>query len=82
MPELLTHLMVAQGCRKLAKSRLLTPAFLVGTILPDLLARPLHIIWPSLFWFVMPLHTPLGLLLACAFISQFFQPQERKASAL
>jgi hypothetical protein len=78
MPDLLTHLMIAQGCRKLGNGCSLTSCFLIGTVLPDLLVRPFHIMWPSLFWFVMPLHTPVGLLLVCAFTSQFFRPPRQK----
>jgi hypothetical protein len=71
MPDLLTHFMVAQGWRKGWQGSALTSWFLVGTVLPDILTRPFSISFPSLGWWVMPLHTPLGLLLVCAFISRF-----------
>jgi hypothetical protein len=76
MPDLLTHIIIAQGWRK-GLGYSLTSWFLVGTVLPDILTRPFNIIFPSLFWFFMPLHTPVGLFLVCAFISRFFQPEKQ-----
>ena len=80
MPDLLTHLMVAQGCRKGASNAAVTVWFLVGTVLPDILTRPFIIVTNSstVFWFVMPLHTPIGLLLVCACISFFVRPQHQR----
>ena len=69
MPDLLTHLIIAQGCRMVGRSHLLTLWFLVGTVLPDLLTRPFNLVLPGLFWFFMPLHTPVGLVLICTLIS-------------
>ncbi len=78
MPDLLTHLVVAEGCRKVTRSYSLNSWFLIGTVLPDILTRPFNIIFPSLFWFVMPLHTPVGLFLVCMFLSSFFRPQKQR----
>ena len=77
MPDLLTHLIVAEGCRKVTRSGALTYWFLVGTILPDILTRPFNILFPSLHWFFMPLHTPVGLFFVCMAICQFFSTAER-----
>jgi hypothetical protein len=77
MPDLLTHLIIAQGCRKVAQGIPLSSWFLVGTILPDVLTRPINIVFPSLFWFFMPLHTPVGLLLVCALISHILPASHR-----
>jgi hypothetical protein len=79
MPDLLTHVMIAQGCRMAVRSAGLTPWFLVGTVLPDVLTRPFSIILPRLFWFSMPLHTPTGLFLICALISQLFPASNRRS---
>jgi hypothetical protein len=80
MPDLLTHLIVAEGCRKVTRGDAFTPWFLVGTILPDLLTRPFNILFPSLFWFFVPLHTPVGLFFVCIAISQFFPTAERQSA--
>jgi hypothetical protein len=77
MPDLLTHVVVAAGCREAARSRHVTAWFLVGTALPDLLTRPFTVVSPGLYWLVMPLHTPLGLVLATTVLSQLFSPRRR-----
>ena len=79
MTGLLTHLIIAEGCRKGLRGYTLTSWFLVGTVLPDVLTRPFSIVLPSLFWFCMPLHTPVGLFLACMSISQFFPAASRRS---
>jgi hypothetical protein len=80
MPDLLTHVIVAQACRKGVQSGSLTAWFLLGTVLPDILTRPFNILFPSLFWFFMPLHTPTGLFFVCLSVSQFC-PALRRRSA-
>jgi hypothetical protein len=77
MPDLLTHIMVAEGCRKIGWKGRLTPWFLVGTVLPDLLTRPFTVLFPGFYWWVMPLHTPIGLLLVCTLLSRFYPRQQR-----
>src|SRR5215510_10399984 len=79
MPDLLTHLIIAEACRKGMRQYALTSWFLIGTVLPDVLTRPFSILLPSLFWFSMPLHTPMGLFLACTLISQFFPAAGRRS---
>lgn len=78
MPDLLTHLALAEGARRGVRRKTLTSWFLIGTVLPDVLTRPFYITFPGLVWFVMPLHTPLGLVLVCAFISRCFAPPQRR----
>jgi hypothetical protein len=77
MPDLLTHVIVAEGCRRIGWKDYLTLWFLVGTVLPDLLTRPFTILLPGLYWWVMPLHTPLGLIFVCALLSRFFPHQQQ-----
>src|SRR5215475_1238219 len=79
MPDLLTHLIVAEGCRKATRDGALTPWFLVGTILPDILTRPFNILFPPLFWFFVPLHTPVGIFFVCIAIIQFFPTAKRRS---
>jgi hypothetical protein len=70
MPDLLTHFFIAERCRRATKGHSLGVWFLVGTVLPDVLTRPLTIPFPGLYWVVVPLHTPAGLLIVCALISE------------
>jgi hypothetical protein len=77
MPDLLTHIVVAEGCRRGTKSGSLSAWFVVGTVLPDVLTRPFTILFPGLYWVVMPLHTPIGLFIVCALISKFL-PRQRQ----
>jgi len=79
VPDLLTHFMTAYGARELADRRRLTYWFLVGALLPDVLTRPSTILMPSSFWFTMPFHTPVGLLLVCLSISLLFRSSVRKS---
>jgi len=74
MPDLLTHYAIAH----LSARRWWRPAtsiFLLGTILPDLLTRPFYIFWPEMFWLVMPLHTPAGILVVSGMIAAAFHAE-------
>jgi len=77
MPDLITHLCSAQVVRRLCRLPLF-PVFSLGVILPDLISRPFHILFPSTFWFVEPLHSPFVCLLYCALASLIFVPAIRK----
>ena len=78
MPDLITHVSVAYFLRKPFRISAHTPLFFLGTILPDILTRPVYIIFPNLYRFVYPLHTPFTLILVCALISYFFEEKTRK----
>jgi hypothetical protein len=78
MPDLLTHLCSAQIARKTFKLKFF-PVFALGVILPDLLSRPFHIIFPAVYWYVVPLHSPLVCVMYCFLISRLFAKQIRKA---
>jgi hypothetical protein len=65
MPDLVTHVVAGYGLQRGLWPRL-SPWVLVGAVLPDILTRPFTILWPGSFWWTMPLHTPIGLLLVCA----------------
>jgi len=77
MPDLVSHYAVAH----LASRRWWRPAtsiFLFGTILPDLLTRPLYIFWPETYWLVMPLHTPVGIVIVSWLIAVLFRVEARR----
>jgi hypothetical protein len=82
VPDLATHLatgyLVAetrQGVSREAKT-----LFLVGNLLPDLLTRPFYTFFPGLYWAFAPLHTPVGLVLACSVASCAFEKRLRGAA--
>ena len=78
MPDLVTHISVAYLAQKSFKASKYLAVFFAGTILPDILTRPLYIIFPGAYWFIYPLHTPFILILVCLLISYFFEEKIRK----
>jgi len=78
MPDLLTHSAAAYLAARRWFPRPAAIFFIVGTMLPDVLSRPFYIIFPTLHWWVMPLHTPIGILIVCWIISGLFKAEDRK----
>lgn len=78
MPDLITHVCSAQLLRCVSRIGLF-PVFALGVILPDLISRPCHIIFPRTYWYVAPFHSPLVCVLYCALISLIFVPGIRRA---
>ena len=81
MPDLVTHLCVAQIVRRTFRLSLFS-VFALGSILPDLLSRPFHIIFPSTYWYVAPFHAPVVCLLYCVLFSLLFARGIRKTCFL
>jgi len=79
MPDLVTHLCSAQFARRGLFGRFF-PLFTLGVILPDILSRPVHILFPSSYPFVQPLHSPAVCVLYCALIAILFVPALRRAA--
>ena len=78
MPDLLTHAAAAHLAGRRWFPRPAAILFTVGTILPDVLSRPFYIIFPVLHWWVMPLHTPVGIALVCWMVAGVFKIDNRK----
>lgn len=80
MPDLATHVAAAYLASwfKLNLRRETLSLFLLGNILPDILTRPIYAVLPQAYWFFAPLHTPVGIVLACGVISQMFDFSLRK----
>ncbi len=75
MPDLLSH----WAAGRLVGGRGGTGfIFLLGALLPDLLTRPVYILWPGAYWFVKPVHTPVGIVLSCLAVSGLFVARQRK----
>lgn len=78
MPDLLSHLAAGYVFLPKIKSRGWFVIFLTGICLPDLATRPFYIIFPELFWYVMPAHTPVGLLVLSFGLSGLFIAAQRQ----
>lgn len=78
MPDLLTHSAAAHLAARRWFPRPAAILFVVGTMLPDVLSRPFYILFPILHWWVMPLHTPVGMAIVCWIITGWFKPEDRK----
>ncbi len=79
MPDLVTHAAAAYFITRPSRFRDLRVLFYLGTILPDLLSRPLHILWPHLHLYTIAAHTPLFMLIFCLLLSELFPPSMRRA---
>ena len=78
MPDLATHVLATHLVSRARPGwRMFYAPLLLGTILPDLLTRPLYMLFPAAFWFVFPLHTPLVLALVCYVLSFLFEERLR-----
>lgn len=78
MPDLVTHFCTACVTARMVRIRFFA-LFALGVILPDLLSRPFHILFPALFWYLTPFHSPLVCVLYCALFSLFLAPGLRLA---
>jgi hypothetical protein len=82
MPDLVTHTAAAYFLVRSPRFQRFRVLFYLGTILPDLLARPLHILWPQLLFYTLAVHTPIFMLIFCLMLSEFFaQPLRRTVFA-
>ena len=71
MPDLVTHVTAAYflSCRRSERFRVI---FYLGTILPDIAARPIHILFPKLYFFTIGIHTPVFMILLSLLLAEFF----------
>ena len=77
MPDLVTHFAAAYFLKVPNRwSRYRVP-FYVGALLPDLLARPLSILYPPAGYAMYSLHTPVVSVIVCLLIAQFFESEIR-----
>ncbi len=78
MPDLATHLATAYLAGRFVKLRRLAAVFYLGVLLPDLVSRPIHIVFPSTFWMAQSFHSPVVVFLFCWLISLFFRADQRR----
>ncbi len=82
MPDLVTHTAAAYFLsrhRTFARFRAL---FYLGTILPDILARPVHILMPSLYTYSVAIHTPLFMVLFTLLFGELLHPSIKRSGML
>ena len=82
MPDLATHALatyfIAIPFKKWKPNYIDYPHLLFGAILPDIITRPIFILFPETFDYVGLLHTPFSLFIICLLIATFFKNHERK----
>jgi hypothetical protein len=78
MPDLVTHTAAAYFAMRSPRFQQLRVLFYLGTILPDLLSRPLHILWPQMLFFTVAIHTPIFMVVFCLLLTEFFAPPMRR----
>jgi len=83
MPDLITHTAAAYAFARPTAFPLNRAMFFLGTIFPDIISRPFYIIFPALYPYTVAVHTPLFIIIAALFFSEFFvasiRPAIRKA---
>jgi hypothetical protein len=78
MPDLATHVLATHLVSRIRLPwRALCVPLLLGAILPDVLTRPLYMLFPKWFWFFFPLHSPFVLVFVCYILSFLFEERLR-----
>lgn len=72
MPDLVTHAAAAYFLTRHGSFQRFRVFFYLGAILPDILARPIHILFPQLYLYTIAIHTPLFMILFALLFSEFF----------
>ena len=78
MPDLVTHMAAAYFIVRSSRFRRYRIFFYLGTILPDLLSRPIHILRPQWYFFSIAVHTPLFILVCCLLTAELFPSFRRR----
>ena len=72
MPDLITHAAAAYFASRAKRFANHRAAFYLGTVLPDLISRPLYIIKPELFVYAVAIHTPIFLTVFSLLLAELF----------
>ncbi|MBN1480961.1 hypothetical protein EH223_00640 [candidate division KSB1 bacterium] len=73
MPDLVTHTATAYFLMRSDSFQRFRVFFYLGAILPDILARPIHIMFPQFYLYTIAIHTPLFMILFTLLFAEFFQ---------
>jgi hypothetical protein len=82
MPDLVTHTAAAYFLSRNTKSARIRVFFYMGAVLPDILARPIYILWPDLFFYTVAIHTPAFMIVFILLFAEFFPQYLRKTVAV
>lgn len=72
MPDLITHTFAAYLLTRTAPQRSFRYLFYLGTILPDILSRPVYILAPRWYEYTIAIHTPVFIALTILLLSEWF----------
>jgi hypothetical protein len=78
MPDLVTHIAGAYLVNRGWKIGRGAAFFYLGAMLPDLITRPLHIVFPRLLPATLGIHAPVPVFFVCWLISLCFRADQRK----
>ena len=79
MPDLITHTAAAYFLSRPNGMARYRAFFYIGAVLPDVLARPVYILFPKLFFFTVAVHTPAFMLVFVLLFSEFFRAETRRS---
>lgn len=79
MPDLVTHFSTAYILKLPHRWSSRVIPFYIGAILPDLLSRPLFILFPQSDRIIFSFHTPAVMAVFCLLLAQFFEKRIRSA---
>jgi hypothetical protein len=77
MPDLVTHTFAAYVVTRFGPWGAARFLFYLGTILPDVVSRPVYILMPRWYEYTIALHTPLFIALLGLLLSEGFAPALR-----
>lgn len=80
MPDLVTHGFAAWLLIRPQRWRKVRLLFFFGTFLPDVISRPLYILFPRWQSCTVAMHTPLFALLSGLLAAEFMAPELRRAA--
>jgi len=72
MPDLVTHTFTAYFFGLHPRCRRFRWIFYLGVLLPDLISRPIYILWPQWGGYSAATHTPVFAFIFCGLLSEFF----------
>ncbi|MBN2410411.1 metal-dependent hydrolase [candidate division KSB1 bacterium] len=75
MPDLLTHYTAAYFLTRSSAFLRFRAVFYFGTILPDIISRPVYILFPKLAVYTVAMHTPVFLFILCLFLTELFHKE-------
>lgn len=82
MPDLITHSAFSYMVSRSSRFDRFRIIFYLGTVLPDVLSRPIYIINPFWYPYSVAVHTPVFLTLFCLLAAEFFKADLRRSVRL